>query len=326
MPITRRRVGRGFQYFDGEQRITKKEITKQFTAMRIPPAWRDVRINLSKRARIRAVGYDAAGRKQYIYSDNYRAKQEKAKFERILRFARALPLMRVSTEEHLRHRTLDKEKVLACIVRLMDEAFFRVGNEEYARDNHSYGITTLRSKHLKFEGNTIVFDFIGKSGQHQHKKVTDRRLANILKQLDELPGYEIFKYINDDGIVCDIHSDDVNEYIKSIMGEEFSAKDFRTWGGTLIAAGELVQADKADSENQRKKVVTGCVKKVAFKLGNTPAIARKSYIDPRVINAYMDSGDLSNLRTVMHSVGALGQLRGEEKCVLYLLEHPSKKI
>lgn len=318
--ITRQRVGRGFRYYDDETPIVDAALLAYFKSLRIPPAWRDVQIARNKRARIVAMGTDAADRRQYIYHPSFRARQEQAKFERIVRFARALPRMREVTERHLAHKNLDREKVLACIVRLMDEAYFRVGNDVYAREHQSYGITTLRSKHTTIEGSTIVFDFIGKSGQHQVKRITNRRLARIVKQLDELPGYEVFKYYDEDDHLTSVSSADVNAYIKETMGEEFTAKDFRTWGGTLIAASELLQVEPAPSDRERKKQVTACVKRVASRLGNTPAIARSSYIDPRVINSYMDGSDLQTLRRTMEKMEEDEFLTRDERCVLKLLE------
>ncbi|HYH75202.1 MAG TPA: hypothetical protein VD735_04550 [Candidatus Saccharimonadales bacterium] len=318
--IERRKVGKGFHYTQGGQPIPDKDKRAYFASLRIPPAWQDVHIAVNKRAKILAIGTDKAGRKQYIYNPVFRAKQEQAKFDRILRFAKALPHMREVTERHLRHRTLDKEKVLACIVRLMDEAYFRVGNEVYAKEHHTYGLTTMRSKHTTVQGDTITFDFTGKSGQHHTKHITDRTLARVVKRLDNLPGYEVFKYYDDGGQLTSVDSSDVNAYIKELMGEEFSAKDFRTWGGTLIAAGELAAAERAASERERKKTVTTCVKKVARKLGNTPAVARSSYIDPRIIKAFVDSDDLVKMRRTMERIEQEEYVTPAERCVLQLLE------
>jgi DNA topoisomerase-1 len=319
--VERRRTGkRSFQYFhDGHQMTSKQELA-YFKSIGIPPAWNEVKIAASHNARIQATGIDKAGRMQYIYHPKFRAHQEREKFERILRFARALPRMRRTTMKHLAQPGLPREKVLACIVQLMDKAYFRVGNEIYAKENQSYGLTTLRSKHTRVWGDTIIFDFIGKSGQPHLKKVTDKRLAKIIKKLDELPGYEIFKYTDEDGEIHDIHSDDVNEYIKDVMGEEFSAKDFRTWGGTLLASIELSQTERSHSVTERKKAVTECVKKVAQKLGNTPAIARASYIDPRVISAYVVTNDLYKVREAVKSLRRAEYFTADEHCVLHLLE------
>lgn len=224
--ISRKRNGKHFSYYLGNEKIEDSKTVDRIKSLAIPPAWEKVEISKSNRSKIQAKGYDSAGRLQYIYSPEFRAKQEEAKFQRILSFAQALPKMRRTTEKHLEHRKLDKDKVMACIVRLMDEAYFRVGNDIYAKENQSYGITTLRSKHADVSGDTILFDFTGKSGQRQKKKINDRKLAKIVKKLDELPGYELFKYYDDEGVLQQINSKDVNDYIKRAMGQEFTAKDF----------------------------------------------------------------------------------------------------
>lgn len=317
----RRRTGkRSFHYFHDGLQVTNKEELAYLKSIGIPPAWTDVKISASHNARILATGFDKAGRLQYIYHPNFRARQEKEKFERILRFARALPHMRKITNGHLRHQDLDKQKVLAAIVQLMDKAYFRVGNEVYAKENQSYGLTTIRSKHTTVKGDTIIFDYRGKSGQQQLKQVTDHKLARIVKQLDELPGYEIFKYYDDEDNLREVSSSDVNEYIKEIMGDEFSTKDFRTWGGTLLAAAELAATERPKTERERKMAVTACVRNVATKLGNTPAIARSSYIDPRVINAFVKTNQLARMREAVETIEDKGELSSEEHCVLALLE------
>lgn len=318
--VERRRVGRGFQYWQPAGQVKDRDVIGYYKRLGIPPAWRNTRISVNKRSKVVATGIDKAGRKQYVYNPIYRARQERQKFERTLRFARALPAMRQITEEHLRRRTLDYDKVRACIVRLIDEAYFRIGNEVYAKENHSYGLTTMRSKHTTVKGNTITFDFMGKSGQHHTKQITDRTLARIVKRLDELPGYEVFKYFDSDGKLRDIDSTDVNAYIKQIMGEEFSAKDFRTWGGTLIAAGELASCEPAATDRERKKTVTACVRKVATKLGNTPAIARSAYIDPRIIHSFMAGEDLRAVRDAVEAMAQESYITPEERCVLHILE------
>jgi DNA topoisomerase I len=319
--VDRKRTGRkSFDYFNDGQPVTAKHELEYYKSIGVPPAWQDVKISVSPNARILATGVDKAKRLQYIYNPKFRARQEKEKFERILRFARALPKMRETTAKHLRHANLDREKVLAAIVQFMDRAYFRVGNEVYARENQSYGLTTIRSKHTKVRGDTIVFDFIGKSGQQQIKRIKDKKLARIVKQLDKLPGYEIFKYYDEQGDLRGVDSSDVNEYIKEVMGEEFSAKDFRTWGGTLLAAAELANAERARNVREREKVVTQCVVRVAARLGNTPAIARASYIDPRIINAYVDGDDLSSIRETVEHMDDKGALSADEHCVLKLLE------
>jgi DNA topoisomerase-1 len=288
-------------------------------SLKVPPAWKDVKISRSKNSRVLATGIDSAGRLQYIYHPKFRAKKEREKFERILKFARALPKMRETVEQDMASRGLSRNKVLACVVRLMDEAYFRIGNDQYARQNQHYGLSTLRSKHVSVSGNTVTFDFVGKSGQRQLKQLSSRRLANIIKELDDLPGYEIFKYYDERDNLVKVSSAEVNSYIKEIMGEEFSAKDFRTWGGTLLASAELVAVERPNSIKERKKAVTACVKKVARRLGNTPAIARSSYIDPRIISSFVDNDDLREVRRTIRQINSQ-YLTSEERCVLKLLE------
>ncbi len=325
--IHRQKIGKGYRYILNDEAVTDKDILSYCKFLGIPPAWQDVQIARNRRAKILATGVDGAGRVQYIYNPAFRAKQEQAKFERVLRFARALPHMRRVVDRDLRRRKLDYPKVMATIISIMDQTYIRVGNDTYAKEHNSYGLTTLRSRHTTVCGNTIVFDFIGKSGKHHVKRIEDRTLARIVRQLDNLPGYEVFKYYDDNGGLKDVKSSDVNNYIKSVMGEEFSAKDFRTWAGTLIASSELAASsrdeERAESERERKKAVTVCVRKVAKKLGNTPAIARSSYIDPRIIKTFMDGDDL---RKVWGTVKNMKQQKGseylspDERCVLSVLE------
>lgn len=321
--IERQRHGRGFSYTEQGNAVTDKESLQYYTSLGIPPAWQEVKIAKNRRARILATGVDKAGRLQYIYHPAYRARQEQAKFERVLRFAKALPNMRRVVDKDLQRTALDYRKVMATIISIMDRTYIRVGNDAYARENQSYGLTTLRSKHTTVSGDTITFDFVGKSGQHHVKKIRNRSLARIVRQLDELPGYEVFKYYGEDGKLHDVKSEDVNAYIKEVMGDEFSAKDFRTWAGTLIASAELAIAERAASERDRKKTVTACIRKVAKTLGNTPAVARSSYIDPRIIKSFMDGEDLRKVRNTVHT---MQQDKGEkylspdEHCVLKVLE------
>ncbi len=320
--IKRQKTGKKYTYFFKDHIINDKSDLEYFKSLVIPPAWKNVQIAKNRTSTVLATGTDKSGKTQYIYHSKYRAAQEKEKFERILRFAKALPKMRKITEKHLSKKQFDREKVLACIVRLMDQSYFRVGNDSYAKQNESYGITTLRSKHLIKKSESVTFDYIGKSGQRQVKKVSDKKLARIIKKLDELPGYEVFKYYDDNGVLRDVKSKDVNEYIKEIMGEEFSAKDFRTWGGTLYACAELAIAERSHLKKDRAKIVTTCVKKVAKKLGNTPAVARSSYIDPRIIKAY-ENNSLTEIRRVVESMRKQQYLDNDERCVLQTLKATS---
>jgi DNA topoisomerase-1 len=317
--IKRRRAGKGFHYSENGQPITDQAILAYVHSLHIPPAWQAVQIAGNTRAKLLATGIDSAGRKQYIYHPSYRVKQEQAKFDRMLRFAQALPRMRSVTAQHIRRPRLDHKKVLACIVALMDEAYLRVGNATYAKTNNSYGITTLRSKHTNVERNTITFDFIGKSGQHHTKKITSQSLARIVQQLDELPGYEVFRYYTTTGQLVNIQSSDVNTYIKKIMGEEFSAKDFRTWGGTVMTVTELTRHIRPVSATERRKVVTHCIQHVARLLGNTPAITRSAYVDPRIIAAYTDTDKLLGTYKRLKSATSNSQYSLEEQCAMHVL-------
>jgi DNA topoisomerase-1 len=320
--ISRQKKNSEFIYTGPNGKVENKEILEWIKTLAVPPAWKDVRISRSKRSKILAVGRDNAGKKQAIYSPAYRARQEELKFDRILRFAEALPQLRKQLEKDLKRKRLNKEKVLACIVKLIDEDYFRVGNERYAKENNSYGITTLRSKHLEISGDTITFDFIGKSGKQHIKQIDDSQLARIVKKLDELPGYEVFRYQDNHGKMHDITSNDVNEYIKDHMGEEFTAKDFRTWGGTLVATTEFIASEYFDDKKDRQKMVRKVVKNVAQSLGNTPAIARSAYIDPRVISAYVGSSKIKDIQSAIDSMKPKRYMSRDELCVLRLLNKP----
>ena len=285
----RKKHGKGFTYKDASKTtVTDKKLKDYFKSLVIPPAWTEVEINSSKRSKILVTGRDDKGRKQYIYNPKYRAKQEQQKFDRILRFADELETMRRVTGQHLRQRSLKKEKVLACMVRLLEAAYFRPGSDYYSEENKTYGLTTMRSRHMEIDGDTIIFDYTGKSGKEQHREIMDKKLAKIVKEIDELPGYEIFKFIDEDGNKQDVKSEHLNEYIREVMGEEFSAKDFRTWAGTVIAAMALDEIGAIDKKDQKllDKNIRNAVVRVSERLGNTPAVARSSYIDPRVIEQY----------------------------------------
>lgn len=320
MSYTRKKIGKTFHYFDGDHEITDPTKLERIRGLVIPPAWKDVSIARSPAAKVQATGTDKAGRTQALYHPNFRAQQEKAKFERILSFAERLPALRKQVEKDLARRKLTKDKVLACIVALMDEAYFRVGNDTYARNHQTYGITTLRSKHASITTQSVTFDFTGKSGKQHHKVVKNKQIARIMRQLDNLPGYELFEYIDAKGAVHKIHSADVNAYIKMHMGQEFTAKDFRTWGGTLIATAELAAHKRGKTDRARKKIVTACVKKVARQLGNTPAVARASYIDTRLLDAYMNGDVIADVATELTSMKPKQYVKPEEACTLALLK------
>ena len=291
----RKRHGKGFTYKDKNGRtITDPETRKWIKSLVIPPAWTDVEINEDRNADLLATGRDDKDRKQYIYHPKYTERQNAKKFDRIIDFANQLEHMRRVTGQHLRKRKLNREKVLATMVRLLESAFFRPGSEAYSKENATYGLTTMRSKHLTINGNELIFSYNGKSGQEQEKHVVDKKLAKIVQEIDDMPGYEIFKYLDEENNIIDVKSDDLNSYIQEVMGEEFSSKDFRTWAGTMIAAIALDELGVVEEEDQKllDKNIKEAVNRVSETLGNTPAVARSSYIDPRVIEDYTEGRTL----------------------------------
>jgi len=290
--IRRQRCGKSFRYFgaDGRPLRDPKHLAR-IRSLVIPPAWRDVWICPSPNGHLQAVGYDVKGRKQYRYHPRYRAIRDEAKFSRMIAFGTVLARIRKAVDRDLRRRGLPKEKVLATVVQLLQTAFLRVGNDEYAKENDSFGVTTLRNRHVSINGAKLMFRFRGKSGQDHLLELTDRRLANIVKQCRELPGYDLFEYQNADGSVCRVDSADVNRYIREISGHDFTAKDFRTWAGTLLAIEELSAAGPARNATAVKKGVVNAVKRVARRLGNRPATCRKYYIHPAILESY-DDGSL----------------------------------
>src|ERR671915_1902466 len=322
-----RRLGskdRGFFYrYPGTGETVREErVLTRIENLKVPPAWEDARIAQGPSAKVQAVGYDSEGRLQYLYHPKYREKKEREKFERILRFADVLPEMRRITSNHLRRKDLDREKVLAAMTRLMKAAYFRVGEGRYARRNKTYGIATLRRKHLRFEGDTMIFEYTGKWGQVQRKAVTDARLREIVEECVALPGYEIFKYHDGAGEVRDVKSRDLNAYLKEVMGDEFTPKDFRTWAGTLIAALKLAELGATEDLKEAEKNVLAAVDDVAYRLGNTRGIARASYISPRVIDHYMEGSVVEHHAEQLEEIIAakLEDLTEAEKALLRFLK------
>ena len=257
---TRRRHGRGERYLDERGRqVRDPRVVHRLKALAIPPAWHDVWICRSSRGHLQATGIDAAGRKQYLYHPAWREERDREKYARILRFADRLPALRATAERHLRRRRLDRDKALATAVQLLDRTFIRVGGEEYAASSRTFGLVTFRSRHLTVEDDLIVLDFEGKGGADQHAEVESARLARVLQEMDDLPGYEVLKYRDGDGTVVDVRSEDVNAYIQEHAGEEFSAKDFRTWAGTVAAAVALDEVGPVDGARSRQRAVLGRV-------------------------------------------------------------------
>jgi len=324
-----RRLGskeRGFFYrYPGTGEIVREErVLTRIENLKVPPAWEEACIARSPSAKVQAIGYDSAGRLQYLYHPRYRERKEREKFERILSFADALPEMRRVTSNHLRHKDLDREKVLAAMTRLMNAAYLRVGDERYARRYKTYGIATLRRKHLHIEGDIMTFEYTGKWGQVQRKVVTDARLRRIVEECAALPGYEIFKYRDDSGEVRDVKARDLNAYVKEVMGEEFTPKDFRTWAGSLIAAVKLAELGTTEDTKQAEENVLAAVDDVAKRLGNTRDIARASYISPRVIDHYMEGSVIAYYGELVEEI--LAEQKGLSEGEKALLELLNKKL
>ena len=294
--ITRHAAKNGFDYRLPDGALVRDiETLRRIRSLAIPPAWTEVWICPDPNGHLQATGRDARGRKQYRYHPRWREVRDEAKYTKLLIFARALPLIRARVEADLKRRGLPREKVLAAIVRLMEMTLIRIGNVEYAKANKSFGLTTLRDRHVVIEGGNIHISFRGKSGKRHESDINDRRLARIVKDCRDLPGYELFQYIDEDGQRHDVNSADVNDYLREITGEDITAKDFRTWAATHLAAEALREFEQFDSNAKRKKAIVEAVKKVATHLGNTPAICRRSYIHPAILDGYMDGTLLQSL-------------------------------
>jgi DNA topoisomerase-1 len=326
--IRRLKSGSGFRYIGvNGQRIRSKEILARVRALAIPPAWTDVWICPDPRGHLQATGRDAKRRKQYRYHPDWRATRDETKFDRMQAFARALPILRRRTRADLARPGLPREKVLATLVQLLERSLIRVGNEEYARQNESFGLTTMRDKHVKVSGGTVRFQFRGKSGKHHTIDVNDWRLAQVVKQCRDLPGHELFQYVDADGTRQRVGSGDLNSYLRDVTGEEFTSKDFRTWWGTVLAVRALRELEPGRNKTQSEKNVLLAVEAVAGLLGNTRAVCRKSYVHPGVIDCYVDGSLVKILerRGKVSGRPAAG-LRPDEAAVLMLLKHlPNKE-
>jgi DNA topoisomerase-1 len=313
----------GFDYVDAKGRPVDDEAAlKRIKSLVIPPAWQDVWICPQANGHLQATGRDARGRKQYRYHPKWRTVRDEVKYERMINFGKALPQIRKEVDRGLSLPGLPRDKVLATIVYLLEATMIRIGNDEYARENKSYGLTTLRNRHVKIDGSEVAFRFRGKSGVHHDVKVHDKRLARIIRRTRDLPGQHLFEYVGDDGEPHTVDSSDVNDYLREITGEEYTAKDFRTWSGTVLAALALQEFEKVDSEAQAKKNVVRAIESVAEKLGNTPSVCRKCYVHPAVLDAYMDGTMLEGLRALAEEklVEDLHALQPEEAAVLAMLQ------
>jgi DNA topoisomerase-1 len=320
--MRRIRRGRAFTYVDADGKpIRAAAELARIRALVIPPAWVDVWICPDPRGHLQATGRDARGRKQYRYHPKWRLVRDETKYDRVIGFAKVLPVIRRTTSDHLRRPGLPREKVLATVVQLLEKTLIRVGNDEYARTNHSYGLTTMRDGHVEVKGPRVRFSFRGKSGVEHEIDLTDRRLAKIVKQCRDLPGYELFQYVDENGKRQTVGSEEVNAYLKDITGQDLTSKDFRTWAGTVLAAQLLREFEAFTSNAQAKRNILAAVEVVAKRLGNTKAVCRKCYIHPVIFDAYLDGSMLDTIAQRARKVSrAVDRLTSGEAAVLRLLK------
>jgi len=320
--VRRKKAGTGFSYgrVDG-LKLTEKDVLTRIKALAIPPAWTEVWICPFADGHLQATGRDAKGRKQYRYHPLFREVRESTKYEHVVAFADALPAIREKVQEHMALRGLPREKVLATVVHLLETTLIRVGNDDYAKQNNSYGLTTLKNRHVSVDGNEVRFRFTGKSGKQWSLRVRDRRIAKIIKACQDLPGQELLQYVDEAGNCQDVTSSDVNDYLNEITGKDITAKDFRTWAGTVLAAMALNELESFDSAAQAKRNLRAAIEKVAGKLGNTPTICRKCYVHPEVLNSYLDGKLVLELKEKAESElrGDVQSFKPEEAAVLALL-------
>ena len=320
---TRKAKGEDFDWLDAEGKLIRDEQRLlRIKRLAIPPAWTDVWVSPSPNGHIQATGRDARGRKQYVYHERWREVRDENKYDRIISFGKALPKIRRRVSQDLKLPGLPREKVLATVVQLLERTFIRIGNEEYARENKSFGLTTMKDRHVEVKGAKLRFRFRGKSGREHEVDVTDRRIAKIISKLQDLPGQDLFQYLDDNGEVRDISSQDVNEYLRKITGEDFSAKDFRTWAGTVLTAIALNAQEKFETQKQANANIKSAISAVAEILRNTPAICRKCYVHPAVLENYLDQKSIDGLKRTSEAELEKDDidLRANEKAVLKFLE------
>jgi DNA topoisomerase I len=325
---TRKAKGKDFEYFDTEgKRIRDETRVLRIRRLAIPPAYKDVWICPSPNGHLQATGRDARGRKQYRYHERWREVRDENKYDRMVVFGKALPKIRRRIKRDLKQRGLPREKVLATVVQLLERTFIRIGNEEYAKENKSFGLTTMRTHHVDVTATKLKFSFKGKSGVKHEVDVSDRRLARIIRELQDLPGQNIFQYLDEKGEVRNIDSQDVNDYLREITGEDFTAKDFRTWAGTVLAAMALNAQEAFENQTQAKRNVKDAITAVAKILGNTPTVCRKCYVHPGVLETYLDGAMIDGLKRKTEETLAreLPSLRSEEAAVLSFLQAKLKK-
>jgi DNA topoisomerase I len=321
--LRRHKAGKGFRYVrPGGDKVQDAATLKRIRKLAIPPAWTEVWICPKANGHIQATGRDAKNRKQYRYHAEFREVRESTKYEHMLAFAQSLPAIRVKIAEHMGLRNLSREKVLARVVHLLETTLIRVGNEDYAKENKSYGLTTLRNRHVDVDGAELRFNFTGKSGKSWRLQVKDRRVARIVRQCQDLPGQNLFQYLDENGERQVVTSADVNAYLKEITGKDITAKDFRTWAGTVLAALALQEFESFDAQASAKKNVKAAIERVASRLGNTPTICRKCYIHPEILNSYIEGSLLLDVKKEVETElrENLAALKPEEAAVLTLLE------
>ncbi|MBE7366514.1 DNA topoisomerase IB [Ramlibacter sp. HM2] len=321
--IRRERKGDAFVYYkpNGDP-VTDEATLERVRKLAIPPAYVDVWICPRANGHLQATGRDARGRKQYRYHPQFRELRESTKYEHMMEFARALPAIRAKLAEHMALRGLPREKVLATVVHLLETTLIRVGNDDYAKTNKSYGLTTLRNPHVKVDGSELRFQFKGKSGKTWRLQVKDRRIARIVRACQDLPGQRLFQYKDENGEVREVTSADVNAYLREVTGTDITAKDFRTWAGTVMAALALQEFEAFDTQAAQKKNLKAAIERVSSRLGNTPTICRKCYIHPEVLNAYVEGNLLLEIKDQVEEElrEDLATLRPEEAAVLAMLE------
>jgi DNA topoisomerase I len=326
--IRRKRTGKHFSYIGVDEKpIRDPDQLQRIKKIGIPPAWTNVWICPTDRGHIQATGRDTKGRKQYRYHQRWREVRDETKYDKLILFGETLPLIRERVDQDLSLTDLPYEKVIATIVRLLDTTLMRIGNEEYARENDSYGMTTMRNQHVDVRGAKVRFHFKGKSGKDHIIDVKDRQLAKIVKKCQDLPGHELFQYMNENGALRTVESSDVNTYLRQVSGQDLTAKDFRTWGGTVVATNALEDLGVFESETQSKKNVVEAIKMTAKQLGNTPAICRKCYVHPGLIDAYLDGSLLNFFKQYDERTKkpAMEGLRPDEARVLAFLEQLTTK-
>jgi DNA topoisomerase-1 len=320
--FTRKKVGTGFGYRDTDGKVIRDpEVIERIRSIGIPPAYTDVWICPDPRGHIQATGRDAKGRKQYRYHPRWSEIRDSTKYAHMLEFAHALPKIRLRIDADMKRPGLPREKVLATVVNLLETTLIRVGNEDYVKENKSYGLTTLRNRHVDVDGKELRFEFKGKSGKLWKLRIENRRVAKVVKACQELPGQHLFQYIDENKERRELTSADVNDYLREISGLDITAKDFRTWAGTVLAAMALSEFEAVDSQARAKRNIKAAIERVASRLGNTVTICRKCYVHPEVFNSYLDGNLLADIKQeVEHELNAeLGELRPEEAALLALL-------